>query len=90
MVEVEKRSFILLPTIDDNAEGWGPSTIPEKFKDIPYYSPYNKGDKLGKAADWQQQNYQGKCMFPAFFRTSYCLTVVLFLIRIVCSNLIEY
>jgi translation initiation factor 3 subunit D len=63
MAEVEKRHFVLLPQIDDNEDGWGPSTIPDKFKDIPYYSPYNKGDKLGKAADWQQQNYQGKSRF---------------------------
>jgi len=49
-----------LTTLEDNGDSWGPSTIPEKFKDIPYYSPYNKGDKLGKAADWQQQSYQGK------------------------------
>jgi len=63
MVEVEKKSFVLLPNIDDNEDGWGPSTIPDKFKDIPYYSPYNKGEKLGKAADWQQQSYQGKSRF---------------------------
>jgi len=50
-------SFIV---VEDNEDGWGPSssTVPEKFKDVPYYAPYNKGDKLGKAADWQQQQYQ--------------------------------
>lgn len=39
---------------------WGPqSTIPEslRFSDIPY-APYSKADKLGKAADWQQQEFQ--------------------------------
>lgn len=46
--------------IDENDEGWGPSNAPlEKFKDIPYYAPFNKGDKIGKAADWQATN-QGK------------------------------
>jgi len=45
--------------IDENDEGWGPSNVPEKFKEVPYYAPFNKGDKLGRAADWQQQN-QGK------------------------------
>jgi len=44
-----------IPNIDDNEDGWGPSNIPEKFKNVPYYTSYNKGDKLGKSADWQQQ-----------------------------------
>ena len=48
-----------IPHIEDNDEGSGPVAVPEKFKDIPYYAPYNKGDKLGRAADWQQL-YQGK------------------------------
>jgi len=48
-----------IPVIDDNEEGWGPATIPDQYKEVPYYAPYSKGDKLGKAADWQQQ-YQGK------------------------------
>src|SRR4051812_33504842 len=49
---------LAFPDVTD--DGWGPSTapVPEKFKDIPYYAPFNKGDKLGKAADWQQ--FQGK------------------------------
>lgn len=53
-----------IPPIEDNEEGWGPSSIPDKFKDIPYYAPYNKGDKLGRAADWQQQQYPGKGRYP--------------------------
>ena len=50
-----------IPEIDDNEDGWGPSSasVPDKFKDIPYYAPFNKGEKLGKASDWQAQ-YQGK------------------------------
>jgi translation initiation factor 3 subunit D len=38
---------------------WGPQTaVPEslRFSDIPY-APFSKGDKLGKAADWQQQEF---------------------------------
>jgi len=49
----------VIPHIEYNEEGWGPSTVPEKFKDVPYYTPFNKGDKLGRAADWSQQ-YPGK------------------------------
>jgi len=33
--------------IDDNPDGWGPSTVPEKFSDLPY-QPFNKDIKLGK------------------------------------------
>lgn len=53
-----------IPEIDDNEDGWGPSSasVPDKFKDIPYYAPFNKGEKLGKASDWQAQ-YQGKARY---------------------------
>lgn len=49
-----------LPLIEENADGWGPVSVPEKFKEVPYYAPFNKGDKVGKAADWQQQQHQGR------------------------------
>ena len=35
------------PLIQDNPNGWGPCTVPEKFKDMPY-QPFSKGDRLGK------------------------------------------
>ncbi|GLE05766.1 hypothetical protein PINS_up014814 [Pythium insidiosum] len=31
--------------------GWGPTRLPEQFLNVPY-APFNKGDKLGKAADF--------------------------------------
>ncbi|KAG7383763.1 Eukaryotic translation initiation factor 3 subunit D [Phytophthora boehmeriae] len=39
------------PRVDVNANGWGPTTLPEQFLNVPY-APFNKGDKLGKAADF--------------------------------------
>lgn len=36
-----------LPEILDNPDGWGPSSIPEKFADMPY-QPFSKVDRLGK------------------------------------------
>ncbi|CAH1795586.1 unnamed protein product [Owenia fusiformis] len=39
------------PDIQDNTTGWGPSEVPEQFKDMPY-QPYSKGDRLGKISDW--------------------------------------
>ena len=35
------------PAIEDNPRGWGPSSIPGEFKDMPY-QPFAKGDRLGK------------------------------------------
>ena len=35
------------PAIQDNPNGWGPCSVPEKFKDMPY-QPFSKGDRLGK------------------------------------------
>lgn len=46
-----------VPEIQDNPEGWGPCSVPEHLKDVPF-APFSKGDKLGKAADWTQQAYQ--------------------------------
>ncbi|KAG8865139.1 hypothetical protein FRB96_000028 [Tulasnella sp. 330] len=45
-----------LPPIQDNPDGsWGPSTsaVPPQFKDIPY-APYSKSEKLGRFADWTE------------------------------------
>jgi len=39
------------PRVDVNANGWGPTALPEQFLNVPY-APFNKGDKLGKAADF--------------------------------------
>ena len=35
------------PLIQDNPTGWGPNTVPPKFKDMPY-QPFSKADRLGK------------------------------------------
>lgn len=45
------------PAVVENADGWGPSTLPEHLKDMPF-APFGKNDKLGRAADWTQSNYQ--------------------------------
>eukprot|EP00163_Fabomonas_tropica_P017551 TRINITY_DN3116_c0_g1_i2.p1 TRINITY_DN3116_c0_g1~~TRINITY_DN3116_c0_g1_i2.p1 ORF type:complete len:549 (+),score=175.74 TRINITY_DN3116_c0_g1_i2:65-1648(+) len=39
------------PVIHDNPEGWGPSTLPAKYRDMPFAN-FSKSDRLGKAADW--------------------------------------
>jgi hypothetical protein len=61
-IKLNMKATFVIPHIDDNLDGWGPQNIPEQFKDVPYYTPYNKGDKLGKAADWQQVS-QSKGIF---------------------------
>ena len=37
------------PQIQDNPTGWGPNTVPPKFKDMPY-QPFSKADRLGKVS----------------------------------------
>ncbi|ODM93751.1 Eukaryotic translation initiation factor 3 subunit D [Orchesella cincta] len=44
------------PVIHDNETGWGPTGIPEQFKDMPY-QPFAKSDRLGKIADWTGATY---------------------------------
>ncbi|GFR44661.1 hypothetical protein Agub_g5951 [Astrephomene gubernaculifera] len=52
-----------VPAVTDNPDGWGPCTVPAHLKDIPF-APFNKGDKLGRVADWTQgafgQKYAGR------------------------------
>lgn len=46
-----------VPAICENCDGWGPTTVPDHLKDVPF-APFGKGDKLGKASDWTQSAYQ--------------------------------
>ena len=43
-----------LPEIEENQEGWGPTSAPAHLKDVPFM-PYSKGDRLGRIADFGQQ-----------------------------------
>jgi hypothetical protein len=45
-VKAAAKGF-MLPKVAENSSGWGPSSIPEQFKDIPY-QPFSKSDRLGK------------------------------------------
>lgn len=47
----------LVSAVTDNADGWGPCSVPEHLKDVPF-APFGKGDKLGRASDWTQAAYQ--------------------------------
>lgn len=46
----EKPDFVT-PGVVNNAVGWGPISIPEQFRDIPY-QPFSKSDNLGSITDW--------------------------------------
>jgi hypothetical protein len=54
---VQVEMVFSIPTLHDNVDGWGPCTVPEEYKDIPY-APFSKNDRLGKAADWINLGYQ--------------------------------
>jgi len=49
----------VVPNLDYSSSGWGPSSIPEQYKEVPYYAPYSKADKLGRVADLNQSG-QGR------------------------------
>ena len=56
-----------IPTLSDNSDGWGPTTVPEQFKNVPY-APFNMGEKLGRASDWTAQAYRfGASTYRAIF-----------------------
>ena len=42
----EKPEFVT-PGVVNNPVGWGPISIPEQFRDIPY-QPFSKSDNLGQ------------------------------------------
>ncbi|KAK2717136.1 eukaryotic translation initiation factor 3 subunit D-like [Artemia franciscana] len=48
-----------LSVVHDTPNGWGPNTIPEQYRDMPY-QPFSKGDRLGKVADWTGVSYQDR------------------------------
>lgn len=47
-----------LPHIEENAEGWGPTTVPAHLDGVPFM-PYSKGERLGRIADFGQQAGRG-------------------------------
>ena len=52
-----------VPAIQDNPAGWGPKRQEKEDVDIDdiAYAPFNKADKIGKAADWQAPlNFGGR------------------------------
>ena len=48
----ETKPGFSIPNVQDNSDSWGPCVLPNVFNDVPY-APFNKTDKVGKAADWQ-------------------------------------
>eukprot|EP00889_Picochlorum_renovo_P002885 jgi/Picre1/29915/NNA_005294.t1 len=63
-------SSFSLSHVEDNKEGWGPSSIPEKFTAVPFL-PYGKGERLGRIADFgysshsRMGHYSGRYREPA-------------------------
>eukprot|EP00475_Leptophrys_vorax_P007596 TRINITY_DN14812_c0_g1_i1.p1 TRINITY_DN14812_c0_g1~~TRINITY_DN14812_c0_g1_i1.p1 ORF type:complete len:583 (-),score=51.69 TRINITY_DN14812_c0_g1_i1:242-1990(-) len=52
-----REAHFPVPVLADNPDGWGPTTLPEQFKDVPY-APFNKSDRVGRAADWTSQGFR--------------------------------
>ncbi len=59
-----------VPLVDDNPDGWGPTTMPENLKEVPF-AVFEKGSRIGKAADWTQSAYKA---YPGAERAAIPLT----------------
>jgi hypothetical protein len=46
-----KLASFAVPTVHFNADGWGPSSPPERYEKVPF-AAFSKNDRLGKAADF--------------------------------------
>ena len=51
LTEEEKPDFAT-PGVVNNPVGWGPISIPEQYRDIPY-QPFSKSDNLGQVRGLQ-------------------------------------
>lgn len=40
-----------MPSLQCNADGWGPCGLSDTFRDMPY-QPFSKSDRMGKISDW--------------------------------------
>ena len=47
-----------LPNIEENEDGWGPTTAPDHLEGVPFM-PYSKSERLGRIADFGQQAGRG-------------------------------
>lgn len=45
------QPFFQVPTVEDNEDGWGPTTVPQQLEGIPY-APFSKGEKVSKISDF--------------------------------------
>ena len=50
------RKFALPSWVDVNETGWGPTKLPEKYKDVPYV-PFRKDERLNTAADFSDARH---------------------------------
>lgn len=49
----------VLPELTPTPSGWGPTSVPSGFANIPF-APFRKNDRLGKAADFSSFRGQRK------------------------------
>ncbi|KAI7845745.1 hypothetical protein COHA_000661 [Chlorella ohadii] len=48
----------VLPEVEENADSWGPQTVPPQFDGVPFM-PFQKGERLGRIADFGQMAGRG-------------------------------
>jgi len=53
---VEEMASFSAPEVHVNFDGWGPTSLPEKFANLPFAN-FGKGDRLGRAADFAKDRF---------------------------------
>lgn len=48
----------VLPEVEENADSWGPQAVPPQFDGVPFM-PFQKGERLGRIADFGQMAGRG-------------------------------
>lgn len=51
--KAEMPAQFSVPDVEDNVEGWGPTSVPDHLSGVPY-APFGKGDRVGKISDFTQ------------------------------------
>lgn len=68
-----------VPDVEDNVEGWGPTSVPDHLSGVPY-APFGKGDRVGKISDFTQAGGKYGGAAREFARYSSCLFCCVFLL----------
>ena len=71
------QPFFQVPTVEDNEDGWGPTTVPQQLEGIPY-APFSKGEKVSKISDFTGSGFNrfgGELPWVTFYSSALLLMI---------------